>query len=154
MIKKLNNRNKEISREIRAVFQASYRIEAQILNVVAIDFPPLKRTLQEFINSNSEFYGVVRENKILAIVEISRQENVTDIDSLVVHPEYFRQGLGKQLMNFVLNTFKSETFTIETGLENKPATNLYEQLGFQEQKQWDTEFGVRKIKFRKTGQNK
>jgi len=57
-------------------------------------------------------------------------------------------------MNFVLNTFKSETFTIETGLENKPATNLYEQLGFQEQKQWDTEFGVRKIKFRKTGQNK
>jgi len=154
LIKKLNNRNKEISREIRAVFQASYRIEAQILNVVAIDFPPLKRTLQEFINSNSEFYGVVRENKILAIVEISRQENVTDIDSLVVHPEYFRQGLGKQLMNFVLNTFKSETFTIETGLENKPATNLYEQLGFQEQKQWDTEFGVRKIKFRKTGQNK
>ena len=154
MIKKLNNKDEEISREIRAVFQASYRIEAQILNVEAIDFPPLKRTLQEFVNSNSEFYGVVRENKILAIVEISRQENVTDIDSLVVHPEYFRQGLGKQLMNFVLNTFKSETFTIETGLENKPATNLYEQLGFQEQKQWDTEFGFRKIKFRKTGQNK
>lgn len=129
------------------LFQASYPIEAQILNIKPENFPPLNRTLTEFVSSDSEFFGVVRESKIVALVQISIYENTLDIDSLIVHPHYFRQGLGKQLMEFVLSNFDSKVFTVETGLENKPATSLYEQLGFKEESQWDTEFGVRKIKF-------
>ena len=152
MIKKLNNKNEETSCEIRSLFQASYRIEAELLN--ATDFPPLKRKLVDFLNSDTEFYGLYRGNEIAAIIEVKTYKNKTDIESLVVHPEYFRQGLGKQLMQFILNTFDSEIFTVETGLENEPATKLYKHLGFQEQAQWDTEFGIRKIKFTKTKHNK
>ncbi len=152
-IKKLDKKNKEVSKEIHAIFQASYRVEAEILNVEVANFPPLRRKLSEFINSDTEFYGVIVESKIVAVVEISFYHNVTDIDSLVVHPEHFRKGYGKQLMKFALETFQSEIFTVETGLENIPATTLYKQLGFQEQEQWDTEFGVRKIKFRRVNNN-
>lgn len=147
MIKRLDHRKEAISRKIRVLFQASYRIEAEILKIKPEDFPPLNRTLIEFITSNSDFYGIVRENRIAALIQISIYENTIDVDSLIVHPDYFRQGLGKQLMEFVINTFDSKILTVETGLENKPATSLYEKLGFQEESQWDTEFGVRKIKY-------
>ena len=145
LIKKLNNKNQETSCKIRALFQASYRVEAELLG--AIDFPPLKRKLLNFINSDTEFYGFCRGNHMASVVEVKSCGTNTHIHSLVVHPQHFRQGLGKNLMQFILETYDSETFTVETGLENEPATKLYRKLGFKEQKQWDAEFGIRKIGF-------
>ena len=56
-------------------------------------------------------------------------------------------------MKFVLDTFDSKLFVVETGLNNGPATKLYEKFGFIEVKQWDTNHGVRKIKFEKRTNN-
>jgi ribosomal protein S18 acetylase RimI-like enzyme len=70
-----------------------------------------------------------------------------------VHPDYFRQGIAGELMKFVLKTFKSNLFVVETGLENGPATKLYEKFGFIEVHQWDTNHGIRKIKFEKHTKN-
>ncbi|MFT7899794.1 GNAT family N-acetyltransferase [Tenacibaculum ascidiaceicola] len=148
MIKRLNNKIEETSLEIQKVFRASYKIEAKLLN--ADDFPPLKREVVNYMNSDTEFYGFWKNNEIAAIIEVESSFENTDIHSLVVHPNYFRQGLGKQLTTFVLNNFNSETYTVETGAKNIPAIKLYKQLGFEEQKQWDTEFGIRKVGFIKT----
>ncbi len=52
-------------------------------------------------------------------------------------------------MEFVLNSFDSKLFIVETGAENEPAIELYRKLDFIEVKQWDTDHGVRKIKFKK-----
>jgi len=151
LIKKLNNKNKETAYVIQTLFRISYQIEAELLN--AIDFPPLKRKLVDFVNCDTEFYGFWKDNEITAIVEVKFDKNNTDIHSLVVHPKYFRQGIGKQLILFVFKTFNSKTFTVETGLKNEPATKLYEQLGFKEVKQWNTESGIRKVKFIKAKHN-
>ena len=43
MIIKINNKKNKIAEEIRAIFQASYAVEAKMLK--ANDFPPLKRTV-------------------------------------------------------------------------------------------------------------
>jgi hypothetical protein len=37
---------------------------------------------------------------------------------------------------------------VETGLANGPATALYQAFGFKVVRQWDTDHGVRKIRFR------
>ena len=50
---------------------------------------------------------------------------------------------------FVLDTYASAVFTVETGIDNHPAINLYVSLGFVEQDQWDTNHGVRKVRFKK-----
>lgn len=152
MIIKLENKNEETAQQIRALFQASYKIEAELLN--AIDFPPLNRELEDFINCDTEFYGLSKGEEIAAVVEVKADKEVTDIHSLVVLPNYFRQGLGRELVQFVLDTFDSESYIVETGLENEPATRLYKQLGFVEQSQWDTPFGIRKVGFKKTRQRR
>ncbi len=118
------------------------------------NFPPLKRTVDDLLTSDTEFYAFWGNNKIVALVEIKNDSECTDIQSLVVHPKYFRQGLGIQLISFILDSPDSEIFTVETGLENKPAIRLYEKLGFQEVEQWKTTSGVKIVKFKKNKHNK
>jgi len=145
MIKKLNHHDIEEAKAMRFIFQESYKIEAELLG--AIDFPPLQRPLESYIASKNTFYGYFKNNELVAVIEIIDATNYTHIRSLVVSPKFFRQGIAKQLMEFTLNTFNSNLFVVETGVDNVPASKLYLNLGFEEVKQWDTEYGIRKVKF-------
>ena len=51
MVIKINNKETKIVEEIRAIFQVSYAVEAEILK--AVNFPPLKRTVSQFVDINS-----------------------------------------------------------------------------------------------------
>ena len=147
MVIKINNKETKIAEEIRAIFQVSYAVEAKMLK--AIDFPPLKRTVSQFVNSNSEFYAFFIIKNIAGIIEIDSHDDLTHIQSLVVDPKYFRKGIGRKLVQFTLDTYRSKLFTVETGIDNQPAIKLYKSFGFQELKQWDTNHGIRKIRFEK-----
>lgn len=145
MIQKLQHRERAVAEKIRSIFQASYKVEAELLK--ATDFPPLKRPLEKFVSSTTQFFGHYKEGELAGVIEIEHADEFTDINSLVVHPQFFRQGIGRALMEFTFTTFQSPLYVVETGLENGPATTLYKQLGFKEVKQWDTDHGVRKVKF-------
>ena len=147
MIIKINNKETKIVEEIRAIFQVSYAVEADILK--AVDFPPLKRTVSQFMDINSEFYAYYLTSNIAGIIEIDNNKDLTHIQSLVVDPKCFRKGIGRKLVQFTLDTCRSKLFTVETGIDNNPAIKLYESFGFQELKQWDTNHGIRKIRFEK-----
>jgi ribosomal protein S18 acetylase RimI-like enzyme len=147
MIERLDNKNIMVSKKIRSVFQASYSIEAKLLR--AIDFPPLKRSLSEFLSSSTDFYGFWIDKQIVAVIETKNHQYSTHIQSLVVDPKYFRQGLARKLITFVFDSFDSKIFTVETGVDNKPAIELYRKFEFKEVGQWDTDHGIRKIRFQK-----
>ena len=145
MIDRLQNSDLEIAEKIHSVFQASYKIEAELLN--AKDFPPLKRTLESYVKSNTSFYGYLKNKELAGVIEIDYNNTVTQINSLVVDPKFFRQGIAKKLMEFVFKTFDSNLFVVETGLKNEPASELYKKFNFKEVKQWNIDNGIRKIKF-------
>ena len=146
MIQKLDHTNLAIATKMRVVFQESYAVEAKLLN--AVNFPPLQRPLEGYTKSKTTFFGYHIKDEIVAIIEVSSKEQTTHINSLVVSPHYFRQGIGRQLMKYVLQDFSSKVFTVETGLKNIPASKLYTSFHFKEVKQWDTDHGVRKIRFK------
>jgi len=146
MIKKLDHTNLAIATKMHIVFQESYAIEAKLLN--AINFPPLQRPLQSYIESTTTFFGYHIKDEIVGIIEVSPKEKTTHINSLVVSPHFFRQGIGRNLIDYTLQNFSSKIFTVETGLENIPASKLYTSFHFKEVKQWDTDHGVRKIRFK------
>jgi len=146
MIKKLDHTNQAIATKMRIVFQESYAIEAKLLN--AINFPPLQRPLESYIKSTTTFFGYHIKDKIVGIIEVSSNKKTTHINSLVVSPHFFRQGIGRDLMDYILQNFSSKVFTVETGLENIPASTLYKNFGFKEIRQWDTDHGVRKVRFK------
>lgn len=145
MIQTLNHKDQQVAQVIRSVFQDSYPIEAKLLN--AKDFPPLKRTVEEFLKSKNDFYGFYKEKNLAGVVEVKTEINNTHIQSLVVHPEFFRQGIGSALVQFVLDNYNTKTFTVETGLANEPAKDLYYGFHFRREREYDTEQGIRKIAF-------
>ncbi len=145
MIKKLQNSNVEVSKKIQAIFKSSYQVEAELLNMT--DFPPLKRPLESYLKSSNDFYGYIENNELAGIIEVERTDKHIDINSLVVKPKFFRRGIGRKLIEFTFNRFNSKLFIVETGVKNIPATELYKKLGFKEIKQWNTDFGIRKILF-------
>lgn len=151
MIEKLKNSDLVMAKKIRIVFQASYKIEAKLLN--ATNFPPLQRTLENYIQSKTAFYGYSKNGELAAVVEINTDHDFILIRSLVVQPDFFRRGIAGKLIEFVFKTFESDLFIVETGLANGPATKLYEKFGFVAVHQWDTDFGIRKVKFEKRIQN-
>ena len=151
MIEKLQNKNIKISNQIHAVFQLSYAVEAKLLN--ATDFPPLKRPLESYLKSDNLFFGYIENTELAGVIEIEFTDKYIDINSLVVNPKFFRRGIARKLLEFIFSRFDSKLFIVETGVNNKPATELYKKLGFKEIKQWDTDFGIRKIQFERKVKN-
>ena len=147
MVIKINNKETKIAEEIRAIFQVSYAVEAEILK--AVDFPLLKRTVSQFMDINSEFYAYYLTRNIAGVIEIDNHQDITHIQSLVVDPKYLSNGVGRKLVQLILDTFKSKLFTVETGIDNQPAIKLYESFGFQEREQWEKNHSIRKVRFEK-----
>ena len=143
MIETLNNKSALVAKKLFTIWQESYRVEAKLLQV--LDFPPLNRTVPDFINSSTRFYGFVKDDKYDAVMELRDNDDVLHIQSLVVQPSQFRKGLASKMIAFVLSENMEYNFTVETGCDNLPAINLYLKFGFVETKQYETDYGIRKI---------
>ncbi len=144
MINILDQQEDTIAEKIYHVFQASYAVEAELLGVK--DFPPLKRTIIDYKNSDTSFFGHWIGKELTAAIEIEPSPSAFHICSLVVHPKYFRRGIGSELITFIFKLFIGNKITVETGLENIPAIALYKSFGFKEIDQYDTDHGIRKTR--------
>lgn len=147
MIKKLDHQNIATARKIREVFQVSYAVEAELLK--ADDFPPLKRPLEGFTGSSNDFFGFYLETQLAGVVEVDQRNESVHIQSLVVQPKFFRRGIGRALVAFVFSNYEAPLFTVETGAANKPASELYLTTGFTKIKEFNTDHGIRKVRFEK-----
>ncbi len=145
MIAKIDHSNLKISELIYGIFQKSYAVEALLLRHE--DFPPLKRGINEIQQSKTSFYGFYSQEELCAVMELEIYENHIHIRSLTVAPEFFRKGIGYQLLCFVRDEFKMDLLTVETGHDNFPAVNFYLNFGFKKNKIWMTEVGIEKISF-------
>ena len=147
IFKPLNNHKKNIAQKLYKIWQESYIIEKEIIG--AKIFPPLDRTISDFIKSKNSFYSYIEKNNLLGVIEIDCRANSIHIQSLVVSPNHFRKGIASKLIDKVFNLHKSLLYTVETGNDNDPAKKLYKSKGFRKVKVCMTEFGVKKIKFEK-----
>lgn len=148
MIQRLDPTRSDVAEHIYEVFQKSYAVEAKLLE--AVDFPPLRRTPNDFLSCKNDFYGFYIDTKLVSVIELALQKPAVHIQSLVVHPDYFRMGIASSLISFVFVTYPAPLFTVETGFKNEPAIALYTKFGFIEKKKWDTDDGIRKIRFEKS----
>ena len=145
MIKPLDQKQIGISQKIYDIFQVSYAVEAALLK--CDNFPPLSRSVEAIKSTKSGFYGYFMHQSIAAVIELEEKPDHVHVRSLTVDPEYFRQGIGFKLLQFVLDNFNAELITVETGYDNHPAVQFYLNFGFKKNKVWMTEVGIEKISF-------
>lgn len=110
--------------------RVSYRIEADLIGSSLI--PPLRETLLELQSSGEVFHGFFEHDRLLGFISHKLEEHVLDIHRVAVHPDGFRRGIARQLLEFVLNLEPSATQAIvQTGSLNVPACKLYLSFGFE-----------------------
>ncbi|MBN3032478.1 MAG: ribosomal protein S18-alanine N-acetyltransferase [Candidatus Saganbacteria bacterium] len=75
-------------------------------------------------------YLVARdENKIVGYIGVEKILDEVHIINMAVHPDVRGQGVGKRLMQHVLND--EEVFFLEVRASNETAKNIYQRYGFQ-----------------------
>jgi ribosomal protein S18 acetylase RimI-like enzyme len=135
MIRQLDVMDKKIATNILDVQMPAYRVEASIIGFDEI--PPLSDTIDTLQMSKETFYGYYEMDVLVGVIGIQLFEQMLDIHRLVVHPDYFRRGIGRELLAFVVKEFENQVTQIQvhTGTKNYPAKNLYNRFGFKEVEQ-------------------
>lgn len=113
-----------------AIQRAAYQKEAEILGVESL--PPLQETARDIqLTSDEILVALDGERAVGAIfLEGSANDLSLTISKLVVDPQYFRRGVGRRLVELVLQREFNSRLRVTTGAANIPAVSLYQTLGF------------------------
>jgi ribosomal-protein-alanine N-acetyltransferase len=94
---------------------------------------PVPKELAVFLADQSKYF-VVREGKnIVGYIGFEEIAGEGHIINMAVSPECRRRGIGKELMEYVLNQGSKDqikVFYLEVRASNLPAQKLYEGFGF------------------------
>jgi GNAT superfamily N-acetyltransferase len=142
-LEELDHRSHETANRIHDLFQCSYQVEAELIG--ASSFPPLERSAWEVRTATSRFLGHWIGAELAAVLEYSGDETHLSIDSLVVHPKYFRRGIASRILRALLEEVDWQTADVETAAGNAPAIALYEKFGFYCSRLWMSEDGIEKV---------
>jgi ribosomal protein S18 acetylase RimI-like enzyme len=149
MIRELNLQNTEMVQNILDIQIPAYQVEAALIGYWEI--PPLKDTVETLKASGESFYGYFEGGKLLGVISYMIEDDVMDICRLVVHPDYFRRGIGKKLLDYVEGMKEDITkIKASTGSKNTPAIKLYKIQGFVECQAIEVEAGFKITEFQKT----
>jgi len=100
---------------------------------LAYDFPWTEGLLRDCLKPNYYFYAQFRQGEIIAYAIMSCMVNEAHILNLCVSPCHQRQGLGEQMLNYLLDRASEEqshTVFLEVRKSNQIAQYLYEKNGF------------------------
>ncbi|MFD0693987.1 GNAT family N-acetyltransferase [Paenibacillus sp. GCM10027628] len=126
---------------------ASYRVEAEMIGFD--DIPPLKDGIASIREADETFYGYYAEeggrSHLAGAISFSREGTIVTICRMMVHPDYFRRGIARALIQYVLDDQQrsgASRFIVSTGTANLPAIQLYEGFGFVQRRVFTVPPGV------------
>jgi GNAT superfamily N-acetyltransferase len=129
-IQQLDLMNQTLTEELLALQKSAYAIEAKLIGFP--NLPPLHETVEELQTSGEIFYGYFVDGELAGAISYKIEDKTLDIHRMMVHPNFFRQGIARQLLALVLALPEIERAIVMTGAANQPAKKLYETFGFVE----------------------
>lgn len=129
MIKTLNFTDDTLLDRALLIQKVAYRIEADIIDFDAI--PALYEAKSDLRHSSETFIGYFVDDVLSGFLSYSQLGEVLDIGRLVVHPDFFRRGIAKALVQHIESIAGIKKVIVSTGAKNYPARQLYEKMGYQ-----------------------
>lgn len=139
MIKRLNHHQGKTAKEIQRLQKRAYQAEAELIGFDGI--PQLNESILEIQNSGETFIGYFNGG-LAGFISYKVKGTLVDIHRLAVAPAHFRQGIGRQLLAHLLESFPGSDFIVSTATLNEPARKLYEIFGFNLQGSFEPEPGI------------
>ncbi|TCN22260.1 ADP-ribose pyrophosphatase YjhB (NUDIX family) [Mesobacillus foraminis] len=108
---------------------ASYKKEAELIGTDEI--PPLLESFEQLKACGELFLGYFDRGELAGAVSYKVIENQIDIHRVMVHPEHFRKGIARSLIeHLAIKEGNASEMLVATGAANTPAVKLYQRLGF------------------------
>lgn len=88
----------------------------------------------ELLNENSTLFIAKSNSSIVAFAGIWQVVDIMHLNDIVVAKKFRNQGIGKILLNHIINYTKEQNvneLTLEVRQDNLPAINLYKHFNFQ-----------------------
>lgn len=148
MITTLAHHERTVAEQIYAVQQTAYRVERDLIGCV--DFPPLRVTVADIQAETEQFLGYWDQNQLLGVLSFARRLERLDIGCLVVHPQAFRRGIARALLQEVERySVPGGRLTVSTAAKNGPAVQLYQNQGYQLTERTTLPDGLELVRFYK-----
>ena len=110
--------------QYRRMYNACYHEMREALDIRPYDF------IQDdsfFSSGTNNVYLLVKDEELIGSVALKGSE----IDDLIVAPEFQNKGYGKQILLWALENIKSEKIILHVAQWNRKAISLYERNGFE-----------------------
>lgn len=148
MITTLTHGERAIAEQIYAVQQAAYTVERDLIGCV--DFPPLRVTVADIQAETEQFLGYWDQQQLRGVLAFARSPGQLEIGSLVVHPQAFRRGIARALLQEV-ERYRAlgDMLTVSTAAQNLPAVQLYQSQGYQLTERTTLPDGLELVRFYK-----
>ncbi len=119
---------------IRPVEVISEKIRKQLLKIEHSCFPdPWSPGMFTISDMEGIILAENPEGTVVGFACFQYFLNECHILNIAVLPEFRKQGIGQQLMKWILTEMKNaQEFYLEVRKSNRPAISLYERLGFQQ----------------------
>lgn len=168
MIVPLSLKNAEIVEQLWELQHIAYRLEAIALGLQ--EYPPLADTFDSIRSSSQSYYGVMdHTNDLRGAIAVSfsphhshtkssynpAHNNMSDVDvpkaikinRLMVHNDYLRQGIGRSLVQYIVDAYPEMDIEVIAGTRNEPAISLYESFGFEQRESYVVQSSIRLIRY-------
>jgi len=80
----------------------------------------------------THIYVYEEDNNVLGFIHIENHFEITDVINIAVDKNYQGRGIGKILLQYVIDNTEADKIMLEVKENNKPAIKLYEALGFKQ----------------------
>jgi len=104
------------------------------------DIEPAKQIIKEALNKDYQFSkNTIKKilkikDKAVAVFELNIIFDTAEILIISVKPQHQQKGIGKEIMNYIINFCKSNNVKyiyLEVAENNQKAINLYKKFGFE-----------------------
>lgn len=147
-IERLDLRDRDTAEELWSLQHAAYRIEASLIGVA--DLPPLRETIGDLQACGETFWGLrTPEGQLAGALATEREGEKTIICRMMVHPAFFRQGIGHRLLSRVMAEHSPNgLWEVTAEIRNRPAIALYEKNGFRPVETFSPVPGITMVRMR------
>lgn len=96
------------------------------------DFSTIYKIEEDIKNDYVHIYVYEEDHKVLGFIQIEEHFEITDIINIAVDKDYQGKGIGKKLIQYVIDNTSAEKIMLEVKANNDPAINLYNSMGFKQ----------------------